>query len=349
MAVGDRLKISSDGLLRIGEASDDLWTPDRNGPPEGRSGITQAGDVWSLGMTLVEAMTQQAPSWDRTRGIDPAVPGTLPAPFFDIARRCLRSDVRSRISLAEISRVLQPGAPAPAPQVRSSEPHSNELRSTQARPSVAAVVPTPKPRPSVIPALPIPRPAMLMAGKRKYRFPLAAAILGGLIVSGAILTRVRSANTTQEIESKPPVQSELVPAEQKPSPVAVRPVVGEVPPDVAAKTSDALSSQPAASESAPSAERSADSPASGDVIDRVVPEIPAEILQTVRGRMRVSVRVTVDESGAVVDAELDSHPGSKYFDRKAVEAARRFKFKPSEAESTRLVRFEFRKDGCDVL
>jgi TonB family protein len=80
-----------------------------------------------------------------------------------------------------------------------------------------------------------------------------------------------------------------------------------------------------------------------------VPEIPPEILSTVRGRMRVSVRVTVDESGAVVDAELDSHPGSKYFDRKAVDAARQWKFKPGDAQSTRLVRFEFRKDACEAL
>jgi TonB family protein len=66
----------------------------------------------------------------------------------------------------------------------------------------------------------------------------------------------------------------------------------------------------------------------------------------------VSVRVTVDQSGAVVDAALDSRAGSRYFDRVALEAARRWKFKPvsdaagREGGATRLVRFEFRRQGC---
>jgi TonB family protein len=83
-----------------------------------------------------------------------------------------------------------------------------------------------------------------------------------------------------------------------------------------------------------------------------VPEVPREILGTIRGGVTVLVRARVDSSGAVVGAELDSPPGSRYFDRLALEATRRWKFAPASGdaghatESTRLVRFEFLRDGC---
>jgi TonB family protein len=90
----------------------------------------------------------------------------------------------------------------------------------------------------------------------------------------------------------------------------------------------------------------------GDVVARSLPDVPPEILGTIRGSVTVSVRVRVDRLGSVVDAALDSRAGSRYFDRVALEAARRWKFKPAsdgagqDVESTRLVRFEFRRDGC---
>jgi len=67
----------------------------------------------------------------------------------------------------------------------------------------------------------------------------------------------------------------------------------------------------------------------------------------------VNVKVSVDRSGAVVDAELESRAGSKYFDRMALQAARRWRFRPAsdagnDGESTRRLRFEFRTDGCDA-
>ena len=108
LASGECLKLSSAALCRIGECPPS--TPDAYAPPEGTA--SPAGDVWSLGVTLVEAMSQHPPL--RSQGADPVVPETLPQPFFEIARECLRPDPKVRSTVADISAVLQPPAKLPA-------------------------------------------------------------------------------------------------------------------------------------------------------------------------------------------------------------------------------------------
>src|SRR5271166_3895517 len=61
MAVDDCLKLSSDGVCRAG-AKDEI-APTAYDPPERLSGVlSPAGDVWSLGMTLIEVLTGRRPS-----------------------------------------------------------------------------------------------------------------------------------------------------------------------------------------------------------------------------------------------------------------------------------------------
>lgn len=100
LAVDGRLEISSDDLCRIGDARG-LRTPDAYSPPD-IEGMSPAGDVWSLGMTLVEALTQHLPDRRLTGQHEPVVPETLPDPFLEIARGCLRSDPTSRWTVTEI-------------------------------------------------------------------------------------------------------------------------------------------------------------------------------------------------------------------------------------------------------
>ena len=90
MASGDQLKLSSDGIRRAG---DPISEPSGYDPPEATS--SSAGDVWSLGMALVEVLTQRLPASDRHAQGDPTVPKTLPAPLLDIARHCLRPRSRA--------------------------------------------------------------------------------------------------------------------------------------------------------------------------------------------------------------------------------------------------------------
>jgi TonB family protein len=111
MAVNDCLKLSSDGLLRAG-AKDEI-APGAYDPPERLSGVVSpAGDVWSLGMTLIEVLTGRRPS-------DARPPGDLPEPFATIVRHALERDARERWTVSHIAKYLaDPGGPTAA----SAEP-----------------------------------------------------------------------------------------------------------------------------------------------------------------------------------------------------------------------------------
>jgi TonB family protein len=89
------------------------------------------------------------------------------------------------------------------------------------------------------------------------------------------------------------------------------------------------------------------------VTDRVIPNVPSGASNTIHGTVSVSVRVAVDQTGAVSNAELTSRGPSAYFARLALESARNWKFKPAQQNgkpvaSTWILRYEFRRDGTDV-
>ena len=117
MAIDDRIRISSDGLCPMDESSGGLWKPGLYDPPEAASKtISAASDVWALGLTLAEALTQRIPVWESTEQGEPVVPETLPAPFFDLVRHCLRRNPQHRWALADIAMLLQPASPIPQKQ-----------------------------------------------------------------------------------------------------------------------------------------------------------------------------------------------------------------------------------------
>jgi TonB family protein len=101
MASCDQLKLSTDGLRRAGEQ---IWDPSDYDPPE--TITSRAGDVWSLGITLVEVLTQRLPVWNRNGQSDPVVPDILPAELLDIARHCLRRDPKLRWTITDIANRL---------------------------------------------------------------------------------------------------------------------------------------------------------------------------------------------------------------------------------------------------
>ena len=104
LAMGDHLKISSDAISRIGEAQSSAKRAGAYDPPEATGGmLTPAADVWSLGTTLVEVLTQHLPEWQPGPHREPVVPANLPAPFLEIARQCLRLEPHRRISVADIA------------------------------------------------------------------------------------------------------------------------------------------------------------------------------------------------------------------------------------------------------
>src|SRR5207244_4745759 len=76
-------------------------------PPEVRDGgFSAAGDIWSLGMTLVEALTQRLPI---PAGVQqrPVLPEILPDAYLDIAGTCLQPDPQWRATVAHTVTRLQ--------------------------------------------------------------------------------------------------------------------------------------------------------------------------------------------------------------------------------------------------
>jgi TonB family protein len=111
MAVDDHLKISSDTLQRSGERCDDSAELGPYDAPELGSGeLSPAADIWSLGITLVAALSQKPPAWDRSTKGEPVLVESIPEPFREIARQCLRLDPSRRYTLENIKARLQPAA-----------------------------------------------------------------------------------------------------------------------------------------------------------------------------------------------------------------------------------------------
>ena len=118
MAVGNQIKISSDGLCGTGESMRVLCKPGVYAAPEIGSGgnMSPESDVWSLGMTLVEALTQRPASVGKTGQPDVVLPETLPEPFFEIASHCLRWEPQQRWTVADIRGRLQQASSPPEPE-----------------------------------------------------------------------------------------------------------------------------------------------------------------------------------------------------------------------------------------
>jgi TonB family protein len=83
-------------------------------------------------------------------------------------------------------------------------------------------------------------------------------------------------------------------------------------------------------------------------INEVLPDVPQSALGTIRGTVRVSVRVNIDPQGKVVNAAAEDRGPSRYFERLSVEAAKQWTFTPARSDEPRtmLVRFNFTRDGA---
>ena len=95
LVVDDQLKLSTDSLHIAGEFDEHFTTAEVYDAPEARrfQAISPAADVWSLGVTLVEALSQRPPDSDRSTNRGLVVPESIPQPFAGIAQECLRRDL----------------------------------------------------------------------------------------------------------------------------------------------------------------------------------------------------------------------------------------------------------------
>ena len=302
MVVGDLLKISSDRLHLSGERGNP--TPDLSAfdAPELASGtITPAADVWSLGITLIQALTQRAPQWVGTSRMDPIVPASIPQPFADIARGCLRADPARRYTLGDVKARLEGTWTDPGPAAKPG-------------------------------------------GTPLAKLGVAALVVGLLAVAGVIAALQLQSRPT------PPPAAVQTDAEQLTSSEAAPPAKLTAKPSPGQRVSSRSEALPP-----PTAEARTFNTAAGNgaIATRVLPDVLPAAMESIKGKVDISVRVMVDPGGDVTDARLDSPGSSQYFARVTLEAARKWKFRPSQAAGQAvptvwILQFEFTQSGIEV-
>ena len=76
------------------------------------------------------------------------------------------------------------------------------------------------------------------------------------------------------------------------------------------------------------------------------PDVPLQIRKSIRGHVKVAVRVIIDQGGSVFAALVDTPGPSRYFERVAIEAAKKWTFPPADSSTRlKLVKFDFTRDG----
>jgi TonB family protein len=316
LAVADELKLSTDQILSAAETNS-VRRRDVYDAPETAAGIfSPAGDVWSVGVTLVAMLTQNESFADENSQRDPDLPGSIPEPFRGIARECLHLDPRRRCSLAEIKARLQPpgrSVPAPPPVVaapkKSASPHGTT-----------------------------------------WGIVIASAVL--LVLFFGVRWLRRPASPTA---AAPPadVKFEVVEPQKAPNPPPAIHKPAASTPAPAASTPAPAASTRALAASTPAPVPAAKTAPQGEVAHKVLPEVPQSARNTITGKIRVSVRVEVDSSGKVTSAKLASAGPSKYFANLASKAAQRWEFVPPNVNgqaspSTWMLRFRFGRAGTEA-
>jgi len=301
LAVGEQVKLSSDGVCPIGTRQSRSNPYDA--PEVSRMGCSAASDVWSLGLTLAQALTQQIPRWQEGDGAHPAFLGAVPQPFLDIARNCLQHDPRSRWSVGDILARLQPSHP-PLVVLPEAAPHIASAKAST---------------------------------DWRKRLLLGAALIAltGIVVFVTMKIGDRSENRENGIGVREPTPAAT---EKTKGSTSVSP--HETIPSPAAPTDAAPGSQ------APSA--------ASEVTERVIPEVPAKARDTIRGTVKVAIRVDVDPSGQVTAVSIDSPGPSRYFANLAAGAARQWAFAPAPADDGArpriwILRFEFTQGATKVF
>jgi TonB family protein len=286
MAVNDQLKISTDGVVAAGAQNARSQATVYDAPEVAMGTIAPASDVWSLGVTMVEALSQRAPVGREKLFL----PNTVPPHFADIARHCLVRDPQSRWTLPQIVGQLQPSPAAPAP-TRAQEPVTAEIEESGSK------------RRFVLPVIAVMALLITMlAGPRLFRTPPR---------------ELKSQSSSGQNPSA--ANTEFSPTSVKSEPLRAS-GSGIVP---------------------------------GSVLHQVLPNVSQSARNTIEGKVRVRVKLAVDESGNVTEASFLLPGPSKYFARLAMQASRDWKFTPPQANGQQVpsewvLKFAFGRTATEV-
>jgi TonB family protein len=318
LAVDDRLKISSERLRFAAEQVNPVASASAFDAPEAAAGtISPAVDVWSLGVTLIQALTQHPPVWEREKGRDPIVPESIPQPFADIARGCLRRDPARRYTLGDVKARLAAGRFLPVPAVNNTRRGTGKLGVTLSIAAILVVI-------GVIAAM-------------QWRSRETPASPSANEQPAAETTSLPSQPSKTGTQTSPQSRSQATPA--SPQPAQKKPAAG---------IAMASSQSPA-----PQAQSSNRPAMNGAVVQRVLPDVLPTARESIRGKVDVGIRVAVDPRGNVSNATFDSPATSRYFGKIALQAAQQWKFNPAQvngqlASSEWILQFEFTQAGTEI-
>ena len=341
LATRDQIKLSSDSISPKGESVSFGTAMEGFTPPEWGAVADSSQDIWSLGATVVAALTQRL-----------ELPANLPEPFGEVVRECLKKEPGQRISVGGIRSRLNPQASVPA--IKETVP---ELKKDVPRIDPLAVPLSPIAPPVVPERHRDVRPLSPDATRKKsYFLPVlgAAAVLVLLLTVPKLFRQHSDAapaetrpNTSSAEKAQP--AKPLSSARATPTP---QPKKDSSPPPALTETS-----QPSPTLSKPAVKAankaSQNGVARGEVLDQVSPDVSDKARVTIRGTVRISLRVHVNRGGTVDSAEPEPPAGSKYFTEQAIKAAKRWQFSAPEVngqsvESDWLLHFDFTPSATNV-
>jgi serine/threonine protein kinase len=326
LVVNDQLKLASDTIRPAGQRPATSAKLSGYDAPEAKDGaIESPADVWGLGITLVEALTQNPPGGGEPSDI---VLAALPAAFVDAVRQSLSRNPSGRPTILELEaqfgRVPQAPEPTPSPPAVIKEPavprEAAELKeSAVLRESGVLKESAVLKEPAVLTA-PTQTAARQNPSAARQHSPQARLLVPAIAVGLIVLVAIWA---------------------------VMRPFRQPTPQPAAPSSAQAFSQQPASQLAASRNSTSAMS-APGAVLHQDIPVISRSARNSIHGQIKVAVLVTVDRSGSVVAATLEANGASKYFARLATESAKKWRFAPADNQESRqwLLQFEFTRTGA---
>jgi TonB family protein len=323
LVVNDQLKLASDTVRPAGAPRASIAEPSVYDPPEAESGaLSPAGDIWALGLTMVEALTRRVPGSPDEQSATAYLPATLAPTFLDTVQRCLSHDPARRPTVSDLEAQFKRAPPASVVSVPQAV-----VREAPDRPAPPQESP-----------------------EQRALAPIIAGVLVLLVAGWAGLRLFRPNSQQPAASTVQPSSRQAASAPAAALPTPQTPL--SAPPKVSAPLASAKSRQSKPAPARP-VSRPSDQPAqpladaSPFVVHEEIPIVPRSARETIHGHVKVAVRVVVDRSGNVIDALLENPGPSSYFARLAREAARKWRFAPADNEDSRewLLRFEFARGG----
>jgi hypothetical protein len=317
LVVGDQVKLASDTIRRNTDGPTSSDAASIYDGPEVRDGRRSAqGDIWGLGVTLCEALSRRQPTLPRDTREPVVLPEEFPATFCGVVTHCLDRRPEERPSAEELLEWARGSATTfvPAPRARpvTPEPAAGDKAPEFVPAAAASTAPSGDAGPS--------------ANAPAEKSSLAPRVIGAIVILALAWGGVRLLRSSpgHVAAPDPQVASTVAPA---------RDALAPVPQPAAAANAEANVKPPSQAHAAG--------------VHQVIPEVPLSARRTIRGHIKVWVRAFVDPDGSVSAAVADRAGPSGYFERIAIDAAKKWTFPAVDSAARRLmqVRFDFSHEG----